>query len=144
MDLSQLKRAPGSRKDTKRVGRGGARGKTSGRGHNGQRSRSGAKRRLWFEGGQMPLIRRVPKRGFKNRNRVEYQVVNVSDLEQVADAEEITPAVLRQRGLVRQNGGPVKVLGDGEITKQVNVSANAFSKSAIEKIEAAGGRTNTL
>ncbi len=144
MDLSQLKRAPGSRKDAKRVGRGGARGKTSGRGHKGQRSRSGAKRRLWFEGGQMPLIRRVPKRGFKNRNRVEYQVINVSDLEKVADVKEITLDVLRERGLVRKNGGPVKVLGDGEITKQVNVSANAFSKSAVEKIEVAGGRTNTL
>ena len=144
MDLSKLKYADGSRKNRKRVGRGGAHGKTSCRGHKGQRSRSGAERRLWFEGGQMPIMRRLPKRGFTNINRVEYQVVNLSDLEKVKKAEEITPDVLLENGLISKKTMPVKILGNGELKDKVNVTAHAFSKSAIEKIKAAGGRTTTL
>ncbi len=144
MDLSNLKYADGSRKNRKKVGRGGAHGKTSCRGHKGQRSRSGSKRRLWFEGGQMPIMRRLPKRGFTNFNRVEYQVVNVGDLDRVHGVDEVTPEVLLERGLIRKKRLPVKILGQGELKIKVNVTANAFSKSAIEKIEAAGGRTTTL
>ncbi|MBN1562130.1 50S ribosomal protein L15 [candidate division KSB1 bacterium] len=144
MDLSNLKYADGSRKNRKRIGRGGAHGKTACRGHKGQRSRSGAKRRLWFEGGQMPIMRRLPKRGFKNFNRIEYQVVNVSDLARIQGVEEITPEILRQNGLIAKRGMPVKVLGKGELEQKVNIAADAFSKSAIAKIEAAGGRTTTL
>ena len=144
MDLSNLKYAEGSRKNRKKVGRGGAHGKTSCRGHKGQRSRSGSKRRLWFEGGQMPIMRRLPKRGFTNFNRVEFQVVNVSDLERIQGADEITPELLLENGLITKKRLPVKILGNGELKQKVNVTANAFSKSAVEKIEAAGGRTTTL
>ncbi len=144
MDLSNLTYAEGSRRNRKRVGRGGAHGKTSCRGHKGQRSRSGSKRRLWFEGGQMPIMRRLPKRGFTNIHRVPFQVVNVADLEKVAKVDEITPKVMLENGLVSKKGLPVKILGHGEIKAKVNVSANAFSKSAVEKIKAAGGRTRTL
>lgn len=144
MDLSNLTYAEGSRKNRKRVGRGGAHGKTSCRGHKGQRSRSGSKRRLWFEGGQMPIMRRLPKRGFTNFNRVEFQVVNVADLEKVAKVDEVTPQVLLENGLISQKNVPVKILGHGELKSKVHITANAFSKSAIEKIEAAGGRTTTL
>ncbi|MBN1481441.1 50S ribosomal protein L15 [candidate division KSB1 bacterium] len=144
MDLSNLKYAEGSRKNRKRVGRGGAHGKTACRGSNGQRSRSGAKRRLWFEGGQMPIMRRLPKRGFTNFNRIEYQIVNVGELEKIQNVEEITPDILRERGLVSKKSVPVKILGNGEIKSKVNIVANAFSKTAIEKITAAGGRTTTL
>lgn len=144
MDLSNLKYAEGSRKNRKKVGRGGAHGKTSCRGHKGQRSRSGSKRRLWFEGGQMPIMRRLPKRGFTNFNRVEFQVVNISDLEKIQGVDEITPELLLENGLIAKKRLPVKILGNGELKQKVNVIANAFSKSAVEKIEAAGGRTTTL
>ena len=144
MDLSNLKYAEGSRKNRKKIGRGGAHGKTSCRGHKGQRSRSGSKRRLWFEGGQMPIMRRLPKRGFTNINRVEFQVVNVRDLEGLEGISEITFDVLFEQGLVNKKSIPVKILGEGEIKRSVNVAANAFSKSAIEKIEAVGGRATTL
>lgn len=144
MDLSSLKYAEGSRKNRKKVGRGGAHGKTSCRGHNGQKSRSGSKRRLWFEGGQMPIMRRLPKRGFTNFTRIEYQIVNLSDLAKCADEKEINPQVLKQRGLISKKNVPVKILGKGEIKKKIDISANAFSKSAAEKIEAAGGRTTVL
>ncbi|MBN1465867.1 50S ribosomal protein L15 [candidate division KSB1 bacterium] len=144
MDLSNLKYAAGSRKNRKRVGRGGAHGKTACRGHKGQRSRSGSKRRLWFEGGQMPIMRRLPKRGFKNFSRIEYQVVNVSDLAKIQGVEEITPEVLHINGLITKKSMPVKVLGNGDLAQKVNITADAFSKSAITKIEAAGGRATTL
>ena len=143
MDLSTLKYSEGAHKKAKRIGRGGARGGTSGKGHNGQRSRSGAKRRLWFEGGQMPIQRRLPKRGFKSRNRIEYQVINVEDLSGLK-ADTITPDVLLENGLISRMDQPVKVLGEGECSKKVDVTANAFSKSAVEKITAAGGRTIIL
>jgi len=142
MDLTNLKYADGSRKSRKRVGRGGARGKTAGRGHKGQRSRAGSKRRLWFEGGQMPIMRRLPKRGFKNFTRVEYQIVNLSALAKL-DVEEITPEVLLEKGLVSKKNKPIKILGNGDFDKKMSVVADAFSKSAVEKIEAAGGRVTT-
>jgi large subunit ribosomal protein L15 len=143
--LSSLKPAKGSRKNRKRVGRGpgSGHGKTSTRGHNGQHSRSGAKFRAWFEGGQMPLQRRVPKFGFRNIFRTEYQVVNCADLEalhkegKIAD-DTVTPEVLVTLGRVRK-GYPVKILGTGNISVALKISAHSFSNSAQEKIKAAGG-----
>ena len=147
MRLHELSPAKGSKHAKKRVGRGpgSGTGKTAGKGEKGQKSRSGYSHRDGFEGGQMPLIRRVPKRGFNNSIfRTEYAVINVSDLAPLGDAEgEITPEVLVRRGLVR-SGQPVKVLGDGEIGAAVRVKANKFSKSARAKIEAAGGTCEEL
>lgn len=143
MNLSNLKYAEGSRKDRKKVGRGGAHGKQSGRGHKGAKSRSGHKLRPWFEGGQMPIQRRLPKRGFKNYCRKEYQIVNVGTLEKI-EAEEITLQTLVEKGVIKNTTTPVKILGDGELTKKISVSANAFSKKAQQKIEAAGGRITIL
>ncbi|MBN2355217.1 50S ribosomal protein L15 [candidate division KSB1 bacterium] len=143
MNLSNLKYAQGSRKDRKKVGRGGARGKQSGRGSNGAKSRSGYKSRPWFEGGQMPIQRRLPKRGFKNFGRTEFQIVNLARLEKLK-VDEVTPEVLYKLGVIGHEGIPLKVLGDGELTKKLSVSANAFSKKAQEKIEAAGGRITIL
>ena len=116
-------------------------GKTAGRGHKGQRSRSGFSQRAGFEGGQMPLVRRVPKRGFTNIFRTEYSTVNVSTLESLDG--EINPDSLLERGMVRR-GRPVKILGDGEISKALTVRAHKFSRSAKEKIEAAGGTCEEL
>lgn len=142
MDLSNLKYAKGSRKPRKRVGRGdgSGHGGTSCRGHKGQMSRAGAKHKAWFEGGQMPLQRRVPKRGFTNIFKVEYQVVNLQDLERLGDVTTVDPALLYEKRLVRKKNVPVKILGEGTIDKKLEIAANAFSKSAKEKIEAAGGR----
>ena len=141
--LSNLKYADGSRKNNKRVGRGpgSGHGKTAARGMNGQLSRSGAKKKAWFEGGQMPLQRRVPKFGFTNIFKVEYQVVNVQDLQKLADAKEkvVNIEILRKYGLVRKKNLPVKILGSGELKGKLQVDVNAFSKSAQEKIESAGG-----
>jgi large subunit ribosomal protein L15 len=148
--LSSLKPAPGSRKNRKRVGRGhgSGHGKTSTRGHNGQHSRSGAKFRAWFEGGQMPLQRRIPKIGFRNIFKTAYQVVNLSDLESLHKEGKfpentVTPEILVNLGRVRKNH-PVKVLGTGEISGSLKVSAHAFSKTAQEKINAAGGTTTIV
>lgn len=140
MDLASLKPAPGSLKNRKRIGRGPGtgKGKTSGKGHKGQKARSGYKRRAWSEGGQMPLQRRLPKRGFTNIFRVDYQEVNISKLASL-DSSEITPELIRGRGLARKRNKPIKILGAGEIQKAVNVRAHAFSASAIEKIKKAGG-----
>jgi large subunit ribosomal protein L15 len=143
MKLHELTPAKGSKHARKRVGRGpgSGLGKTAGRGEKGQKSRTGYSRRPGFEGGQMPLVRRVPKRGFTNIWKTEYAVVNLS---QLADLEgDVTPEVLVERGLVRA-GRKVKVLGDGEIGKALRVVADKFSKSAREKIEAAGGRCEEL
>ena len=141
--LSNLKYAKGTRKNKKRVGRGpgSGHGKTSTRGMNGQLSRSGAKKKAWFEGGQMPLQRRVPKFGFTNIFKVEYQVVNVQDLQKLVDAKEkvVTSEILRKYGFVRKKDRPVKILGSGELKGKLQVEANAFSKTAQEKIESAGG-----
>ena len=143
MKLHELSPAPGSNRKKKRIGRGpgSGNGKTAGRGHKGQRSRSGYSRRLGFEGGQMPLIRRVPKRGFTNIFRKEYSVVNLRDLEGFEG--EVTPETLLERGLVRR-GMRVKVLGDGDASGALTVKAHRFSRMAREKIEAAGGTCEEL
>lgn len=144
MKLHELSPAKGSTKAKKRVGRGpgSGLGKTAGRGHNGQRSRAGFSQRFGFEGGQMPLVRRLPKRGFTNIFRTEYAVVNLRDLAAMEE-EEISPESLLDHGMVRR-GYPVKILGDGELTKAIKVTAHKFSKSAREKIEAAGGTCEEL
>ncbi|MES1244485.1 MAG: 50S ribosomal protein L15 [Acidobacteriota bacterium] len=143
MRLHELSPAKGSKHARKRVGRGpgSGTGKTAGKGEKGQKSRSGYSHRDGFEGGQMPLVRRVPKRGFTNIFKTEYAVVNLA---QLADFDgEVTPETLASHGLVR-SGKPVKVLGDGEIGKALKVTANKFSKSARAKIEAAGGSCEEL
>jgi large subunit ribosomal protein L15 len=141
MDLGSLKSAEGFKKDRKRVGRGigSGRGKTCGRGYNGQKSRSGATSPAWFEGGQMPIQRRVPKRGFTNISRTEYQVVNVKDLEK-AGSKEVNPDEMYKQRLIRKKNQPVKILGKGELKKSLEVKAHAFSASAIKIIEKAGGK----
>ena len=143
MRLHELSPAKGSKHAKKRVGRGpgSGLGKTAGRGEKGQKSRSGHSQRLGFEGGQMPLIRRVPKRGFTNQFRVEYVVINVGKLAGLG--ANVTPELLAERGLVHAKR-PVKVLGQGELSKAVTVSAHKFSASARAKIEAAGGRCEEL
>ncbi len=141
MNLSQLRPAKGATKKRKRIGRGegSGQGVTAGRGNKGYRSRSGSKRRAWFEGGQMPLQRRLPKFGFTNPNKVIFQVVNVGDLNKVKDVENITKEELLKAGLIRKMNQPVKLLGDGEIDRKVNIQVDAISKSAKEKIEKVGG-----
>ena len=143
MKLHELSPAKGSKHSKKRVGRGpgSGLGKTAGRGEKGQKSRTGYSMRPGFEGGQMPLIRRVPKRGFTNIWRTEYAVVNLSQLAELEG--DVTPESLTQQGLVR-SGKPVKVLGDGEVGKAIRVTAHKFSKSARAKIEAAGGSCEEL
>lgn len=143
MKLHELSPATGSKHTKKRVGRGpgSGLGKTAGKGEKGARSRSGWSRRPGFEGGQMPLLRRVPKRGFTNIWRTEYAVINVAQLAELEG--EITPEMLVDLGLVR-SGRPVKVLGDGDIARALRVTAHKFSKSAREKIEAAGGTCQEL
>ena len=143
MKLHDLSPAPGSTHSRKRVGRGtgSGLGKTAGRGHKGGKSRSGHSGRPGFEGGQMPLIRRVPKRGFTNEFRVEYVVVNVGRLAGLGD--RVTPEMLAEAGLVHA-GRPLKVLGNGEISTAVTVVAHKFSGAARAKIEAAGGRCEEL
>ena len=143
MSLHDMTPAAGSKHKKKRVGRGpgSGLGKTAGRGEKGQKSRSGHARRVGFEGGQMPLIRRVPKRGFTNIWRTEYAVVNVGSLGELGG--EVNPEVLVGHGMVRR-GMPVKVLGEGELSQAIVVTAHKFSKSAREKIEAAGGRCEEL
>ncbi len=141
MNLHELKPTKGSRHTRKRVGRGHATGsgKTSGRGHNGQNSRSGGGTRPGFEGGQNPILKRVPKRGFTNFTRKEYVVVNLETLEQFDDNTNITPALLKEVGIVRQELHGVKILGRGTLTKKLNVTAHKFSASAKSAIEANGG-----
>lgn len=142
MDLSNLHYAPRSRKPRKRlgIGEGSGHGGTSTKGHKGQLSRAGTKTNPWFEGGQMPLQRRLPKRGFTNIFRVEYQVVNVESLARLQEVAEVTPAVLFERGLIGKKNQRVKILGDGSLEKALVVHAHAFSKAAQEKIEKAGGK----
>ncbi len=150
--LSNLRPAPGSRKKEKRIGRGqgSGHGGTSTRGHKGQKSRSGASIRPWFEGGQMPLIRRIPKRGFRNPFRVEYQIVNLSRLQELIDKgkispdAKITPELLYEVGAVSKKTLPLKILGDGELKVALEISAHAFSKSALQKIQAIGGKAIKL
>ncbi len=149
--LSNLKFAKGSRKNRKRVGRGegSGHGGQSTRGMNGQKSRSGAKHKAWFEGGQMPLQRRIPKFGFTNIFKVEYQLVNLNALQRLANENKLgdtvlNPAELKKLGLISTLNKPVKVLGKGELKAKVQLEVNSFSKSAQEKIEAAGGKISKL
>ncbi len=145
MKLSELEAVPGSRKNRKRIGRGtgSGTGKTSGRGQKGQKSRSGGSPHPWFEGGQMPLYRRLPKRGFTNIFKKSFEIVNVSQLADVGVDGPITPEVLKEKGLVRK-GEAVKILGDGELTGKVTVHAHKFSQSAVLKIETPGGKAVTI
>ena len=146
MRLHELKAVEGSTKAPKRRGRGTAtgQGKTGGRGMNGQKSRSGGKVRLGFEGGQMPLYRRLPKRGFTNHWATEYAEVNVKDLERFENGTVVDSDLLVQSGIIKKVYDGVKILGNGELTKQLTVKAAKFSKSAAEKIEAAGGKAEVL
>lgn len=147
--IHNIPRPDGSHRDRKRVGRGpgSGTGKTSGYGHKGAKARTGSHGpgagKPHYEGGQMPLQRRLPKRGFSNPNRVEYQLVNLWQLEAL-DASEISPELLSARGLIGHARRPVKILGTGEITRKVTISAHAFSRSAREKIEGAGGSVQEL
>jgi len=145
-ELSNLKPPAGSRKNRKRVGRGpgSGTGKTAGRGQKGQNARSGSTKRAWFEGGQMPLQRRVPKGGFKPLNRVEWSVVNVSALGCFEAGEEVTPEAMASKGLIRKATDTVKILGDGEISVSLTVKAHKFSKSAETKLTAAGGSVEVI
>jgi large subunit ribosomal protein L15 len=148
MDLSNLQPAKGSTRSKKRIGRGQGSGKggTATRGHKGQKSRSGYSRKTGFEGGQMPLQRRVPKFGFKNINRKEYKGINISTLQKLADAKKLTKVdvdVLVEAGLVRKDS-LVKILGNGELKAKLNVKAHAFSKSAVTAIEAAAGTVELI
>ena len=147
MKLHELSFTPGARSDHFRKGRGigSGNGKTAGKGHKGQNARSGGGVRLGFEGGQLPLYRALPKRGFKNVNHVQYAVVNVSDLEAKFDANAtINPAALKDKGLVTKEYDGVKILGNGKLTKAFTVQANAFSKSAEKAIKDAGGKTEVI
>jgi large subunit ribosomal protein L15 len=149
--LSTLKPAPGSTRRRKRIGRGqgSGHGGTATRGHKGAGSRSGTTYPAWFEGGQMPLVRRVPKRGFHSPFRQEYQIVNCETLEKLAAAGKVqggvvNPEVLAKLGVVRSARSVVKVLGSGTLSAKLDVHAHAFSKSAAEKIQAAGGKVQTI
>ena len=147
MDLSRLKPPKGAKHAAKRVGRGpgSGHGKTAGRGHKGAKSRSGWRTKRGFEGGQMPLHRRLPKRGFHNLFRSEYAVVNLDVLAQAFEAgAEVTPDALRERGLLRGKARPIKVLARGDIGVALAVKAHKFSGKAAEKIQAAGGSVETL
>jgi len=145
MDLSSLKPNKGATKNNKRRGRGegSGLGVTAGRGHKGYGSRAGRKKRAWFEGGQMPIQRRLPKFGFTNINKVVYQVINVADLQDLGKAD-VSPEVLFELKLIRKKNRPVKLLGSGELSKKVNVKVHAVSKSAQDKIEKAGGSVTLL
>ncbi|MCP9469076.1 MAG: 50S ribosomal protein L15 [Nitrospira sp.] len=146
MNLHDLKPGKGAKKRRKRIGRGpgSGHGKTSTKGHKGLLARSGGGKRPGFEGGQMPLVRRVPKFGFANPFRTEYAVVNVKSLEKVTNAETITPQTLVDAGLVKRKTLPIKILGHGELSKPFIVQAHKFSKSAEAKIQAAGGRVEVI
>jgi large subunit ribosomal protein L15 len=145
MQLSDLRPASGARRTRKRVGRGigSGLGKTSGRGYNGQGARSGGGKAVGFEGGQMPLSQKLPKRGFHNKFKTVYAVVNLGDLAGFEAGSVVDPQALASRGLVGKNT-PVKILGDGEAPKQLSVKAHKFSKSAAEKLVAAGGKIEVL
>ena len=147
MKLNELKYTTGSIKEAKRKGRGtsSGMGKTSGRGQKGQNSRSGGGVRIGFEGGQNPLFRRVPKRGFNNYNfRVRYAVINLSDLNKFEDGAEVTPELLKEMGLVKKQLDGIKVLGNGTLEKKLIVKATKFSKLAKEKIEKNGGKAEVI
>ena len=147
MKLYNIKPAEGATKTRKRLGRGigSGTGKTSGKGHKGQNARSGGGVRPGFEGGQLPLFRRLPKRGFSNALfKTEYAVINLSDLNKFEDGTEITPELLKDMGLVKKQLDGIKVLGNGELTKKLTVKASMFSKTAKEKIEKNGGKAEVI
>jgi large subunit ribosomal protein L15 len=141
LELSNLQSAPGSDKNRKRIGRGrgSGSGKTSGRGQKGQKSRSGGSPHPWFEGGQMPLQRRLPKRGFTNIFKKHFEIVNLGRLAEIGGSDPITPELLREKGIIRKMGA-VKILGEGELKGAVTVHAHKFSKSAVSKLEQSGGK----
>lgn len=142
--LDKLSPVKGSKKNRKRVGRGpGCHGKTSGRGHKGQNSRTGGKVSRWFEGGQTPLKLRTPKRGFKNYFKKVYEIVNLSDLERFEEGATVTPEELKNAGLIKSTE-LVKLLGNGEIKKKLEIKVHSYSKNAARKIEESGGRIETL
>ncbi len=146
MQIHELSPATGSTKAVKRIGRGAGsgQGKTAGKGHKGQKARSGGSIRPGFEGGQMPLTRRVPKRGFNNIFAKKIVAINVSDLERFEDGATVDAKALVEKGLIKNGFDGVKILGNGEITKKLNVSVTAFSATAKEKIEAAGGKAEVI
>lgn len=146
MRIEDLKPAEGSRKKVKRVGRGvgSGHGKTSCKGHKGQKARSGGTKGAGFEGGQMPLQRRLPKRGFKNYFAKEYVTVNLKDLMKVEGVDVITPDVLLERGIIKKIKDGIKILGDGEIKRPFTIKANVFSSAASAKIAAAGGKAEII
>ncbi len=146
MKIHELSPALGSVKEAKRIGRGhgSGNGKTAGKGHKGQKARSGGGTRPGFEGGQMPLQRRVPKRGFNNIFAEEWAVINLSALEAFEDGAVVDAAVLSEKGIVKKAGLPIKVLGNGKLTKKLTVKLNAFSASAAEKINSAGGKAEVI
>jgi len=141
LKLSNLQAPPGVKKNRKRVGRGigSGTGKTSGRGQKGQKSRSGGSPHPWFEGGQMPLHRRLPKRGFTNIFRKHYEIVNLSQLANLAGGEPVTPEVMKEKGLIKKLQA-VKILGNGELSAGITVHAHKFSQTAVHKIEKSGGK----
>jgi large subunit ribosomal protein L15 len=146
MRIEDIRPAEGSRKRNKRVGRGvgSGHGKTSCKGHKGQKARSGGTTGLGFEGGQMPLQRRLPKRGFKNRSGIEYAVINLDRINGLKGMDVITPETLMEKRIIRDIKDGLKVLGDGKIERPVTVKATAFSVSASDKIAAAGGKTEVI
>ncbi len=146
MKLHELKPTAGARSSTKRLGRGqgSGQGKTAGKGHKGQNARSGGGVALGFEGGQTPLFRRIPKRGFTNINRLEYAIVNVGQLNRFEEGVEVTPTLLVESGIVRKEYDGIKILGVGTLEKKLTVKAHKFSKSAITLIEQAGGKAEVL
>ena len=146
MKLHEMKPAPGSTKRRKVVGRGrgSGHGTTAGRGGKGQTARTGSSIPAWFEGGQMPLIRRLPKRGFTNIFKKDYAIINVEILDRFESGQEVTPALLVSQGLIRSRHDGVKVLGTGALTKAFTVHAHKFSQSAAAKIEAAGGKVQVI
>jgi large subunit ribosomal protein L15 len=147
MRIDELRPAEGSNRRTRRVGRGvgSGRGKTSGKGHKGQKARSGGRTGRGFEGGQMPMQRRLPKRGFRNAPfSKKFAIVNLKDLGKISDTDLITPDVLHERGIVKDLRDGLKILGKGEITRPITVKASAFSSSALKKIASAGGKTEVV
>lgn len=146
MKLHELQYTEGARKNRFRLGRGqgSGNGKTAGKGHKGQKARSGGMGKVGFEGGQTPLARRLPKRGFTNINRKEYAIVNLSQLNNFEDGAEVNPVILKEMGIVKQSLDGIKILGEGELDKKLTVKANKFSKSAVAMIEQAGGKAEVI
>jgi large subunit ribosomal protein L15 len=142
MNLGDIRPAAGAKKRVKRVGRGigSGHGKTSCKGHKGQKARSGGTKGAGFEGGQMPLQRRLPKRGFKNNFRVDYAIINLKDIDRIEGLDVVTPDILRERGIIKDMKAGLKVLGGGEMRRPLTIKATAFSASALTKIAAAGGK----